>query len=77
MHENSNQHSIATVVNDFLIPSRSSANTEQHRGQHFQIWFLPEPQTWGVDQNAEGYYIKDLGIGFGVFKKMDTLYINN
>ena len=24
-----------------------------------------------MDQ-IEGYYIKDLGIGFGVFKKMDT-----
>jgi hypothetical protein len=24
------------------------------------------------DQNTQGYYIKDLGIGFGVFKKMDV-----
>mmetsp|Transcript_16474 Transcript_16474/g.27971 ORF Transcript_16474/g.27971 Transcript_16474/m.27971 type:complete len:218 (+) Transcript_16474:820-1473(+) len=60
---NSNQQSI--VVNDFVIPSRNIQTAEQHRGRHFQIWFDTQPERLG-------FYIKDLGIGFGVFKKMDT-----
>ena len=50
------------VVNDFVIPSRSQDAQEQHRGRHFQVWF---------DHIRKNYFIKDLGIGFGVFKKMD------
>lgn len=50
------------VVNDFIIPSRNQDGSD-HKGRHFQIWFDP------VRKN---YFIKDLGIGFGVFKKMDT-----
>lgn len=53
------------VVNDFVIPSRNAQSAEQHRGRHFQIWFDPTATSLG-------YYIKDLGIGFGVFKKMDN-----
>ena len=53
------------IVNDFVIPSRNPQSAEQHRGRHFQIWFDVTPEM-------QGYYIKDLGIGFGVFKKMDT-----
>jgi len=30
------------------------------------------PLQWGQDASMQGYYIKDLGIGFGVFKKMDS-----
>ena len=37
---------------------------EQHRGRHFQIRFALELENIV-------YYIKDLGIGFGAFKKMD------
>lgn len=51
------------VVNDFVIPSRNSEAAEQHRGRHFQIWF---------DVYTKQYYIKDLGIGFGVFKRMEN-----
>lgn len=53
------------IVNDFVIPSRNPQSAEQHRGRHFQIWFDSTP-------GYLGYYIKDLGIGFGVFKKMDN-----
>ena len=65
-HENAGLGgSKAMIVNDFVIPSRNSQSAEQHRGRHFQIWFDIQPES-------VGYYIKDLGIGFGVFKKMDT-----
>jgi len=49
------------VVNDFVIPSKSASTAEQHRGRHFMIWFNPEDSH---------YYIKDLGIGYGVFFKI-------
>lgn len=58
------------VVNDFIIPSRNPQSAEQHRGRHFQIWF-------DTQQESLGYYIKDLGIGFGVFKKMDIYGLTN
>jgi hypothetical protein len=50
------------VVNDFVIPSRNPEASEQHKGRHFQIWY---------DTIRQNYYIKDLGIGFGVFRKME------
>lgn len=50
------------VVNDFVIPSRFNDKNQQHKGRHFQIWF---------DLFTKQYYIRDLGIGFGVFKKMN------
>jgi hypothetical protein len=65
-HENTGyDESRPLIVNDFVIPSRNPQQGEQHRGRHFQIWFDIQPQSMG-------YYIKDLGIGFGVFRKMDT-----
>lgn len=51
------------VVNDIVIPSRNQESAEQHRGRHFQIWF---------DYLSKQYFIKDLGIGFGAFKKMEN-----
>lgn len=51
------------VVNDFVIPSRNTEAAEQHRGRHFQIWYEMEKRQ---------YFIKDLGIGFGVFKRMEN-----
>eukprot|EP00356_Strombidium_inclinatum_P007549 CAMPEP_0170495206 /NCGR_PEP_ID=MMETSP0208-20121228/15076_1 /TAXON_ID=197538 /ORGANISM="Strombidium inclinatum, Strain S3" /LENGTH=159 /DNA_ID=CAMNT_0010771365 /DNA_START=723 /DNA_END=1202 /DNA_ORIENTATION=- len=51
------------VVNDFVIPSRSLELAETHQGRHFQVWFEP---------HSKAYFIKDLGIGFGVFKKMEN-----
>lgn len=73
IQENVQQQYNMIVVNDFVIPSRNQQTQEQHRGQHFQIWFFPEPNDWGQEPEDVGYYIKDLGIGFGVFKKMDCL----
>ncbi len=49
------------VINDFVIPSKNAATAEQHRGRHFQIWFDPDNMA---------YFIKDLGIGYGVFVKI-------
>ena len=71
-----------TIVNDFVIPPRNKDSAEQHRGRHFQIWFdCGLTQQYAALNNQydpksypeTGYYIKDLGIGFGVFKKMDVL----
>lgn len=46
-----------------MIPTRYNEPVDKsHKGRHFQIWF---------DIPTKRYYIKDLGIGFGVFKKME------
>ena len=59
----------SVIVNDFVIPPRNKDSAEQHRGRHFQIWF---DVGLSSQQQIVGYYIKDLGIGFGVFKRMDV-----
>ena len=64
-HDTDQKEGNIIAANDFVIPSRNQQSAEQHRGRHFQIWFDAQPESMG-------YYIKDLGIGFGVFKKMDT-----
>jgi len=51
------------VVNDFIIPSRNTELSGQHKGRHFQIWF---------SSLRKNYFIKDLGIGYGVFKRMEN-----
>jgi len=48
------------IVNDFLIPTKERELADKHRGRHFQIQFNPDRLS---------YYLKDLGIGFGVFVK--------
>lgn len=66
------------IVNDFVIPPRNRENAEQHRGRHFQIWFdcgissSYEQHRAQILNSGPGYYIRDLGIGFGVFKKIDV-----
>jgi hypothetical protein len=45
-------------VNDFVIPNKNENTSEQHRGRHFQIQF---------DLNSLNYFIRDLGVGYGVF----------
>ena len=52
-----------TVVNDFVIPSKNPQTAEQQRGRHFQIRFDPE---------SHKYFIRDLGIGHGVFARLDS-----
>lgn len=56
------QTTAKTVVNDFVIPSKNPQTAEQQRGRHFQIRFDPDFMK---------YFIKDLGIGHGVFAKLD------
>jgi hypothetical protein len=50
-------------VNDFVIPNRLQGTAENHRGRHFQVWF---------DLEDCCYFIKDLGVGYGVFVKQDS-----
>ena len=48
--------------NDIVIPAKNEASQEQFPGRHFQIRF---------DVAVNGYRIKDLGVGYGVFAKID------
>ena len=50
------------VINDFIIPSKDKETEKRHRGRHMQIEFSLERQT---------YLIRDLGIGFGAFVRLD------
>lgn len=48
------------IANDFLIPTKEPDLVDKYRGRHFHIKFNPDRLS---------YYLKDLGIGFGVFVK--------
>lgn len=50
------------IVNDIIIKSPDPLVNKKHIGHHFQI-------EYSLSQN--GYLLKDLGIGFGVFQKLD------
>jgi len=50
------------VINDFIVPSKNKETAKRHRGRHLQIEFKPDTYK---------YTIKDLGIGFGAFVKID------
>jgi len=50
------------VINDFIIPSKDKDTEKRHRGRHLQILYSLEKSH---------YLIKDLGIGFGAFVKLD------
>jgi len=54
------------VVNDYIIRSKDPDLNEKHRGRHFQI-------EYSVDTG--NYKIRDLGIGFGVFAKIDQPFV--
>ena len=43
-----------------IIPTKELS--EKHRGRHFQIWY---------DLNSQTYKVKDLGIGCGVFLRLN------
>jgi hypothetical protein len=51
------------IVNDFIIPSKDKETEKRHRGRHMQI-------EYSLEQGGK-YLIKDLGIGFGAFVKLD------
>ena len=58
-------HSFAVqkeIVNDFVIPTKNEDEKEKHRGRQFQIYF---------DIETGSYKIKDLGIGYGAFVKLN------
>ena len=46
------------IVNDFIIPVDKKEERKKHEGRQFQIRF---------DEKENEFYMKDLGIGFGVF----------
>lgn len=46
-----------------MIPTKNEEEKEKHRGRQFQIHFDPETMA---------YKIKDLGIGFGAFVKLNS-----
>ena len=51
------------IINDFIIPSKDKETEKRHRGRHMQIEFR-------LEQGGK-YMIKDLGIGFGAFVRLD------
>ena len=51
------------ILNDFIIRNKDPETNDRHRGRHFQI-------EYSIDQNI--YTIRDLGIGFGAFVKIDN-----
>lgn len=52
----------AEIINDIVIRNKDTDTNNRHRGRHFQIEF---------DSEINGYKIRDLGIGFGAFTKID------
>ena len=50
------------ILNDFIIRNKDPETNDRHRGCHFQIEYCIE---------SNSYRIKDLGIGFGAFVKID------
>jgi len=50
------------IMNDYVIRSKDTDLNDKHRGRHFQI-------EYSIDSNS--YKIRDLGIGFGIFARLD------
>ena len=50
------------IINDFIVPSKDKETERRHRGRHLQVEFKIESMS---------YFIKDLGIGFGAFARLD------
>lgn len=50
------------ILNDFIIRNKDPETNDRHRGRHFQIEYM-------IDSNS--YKIRDLGIGFGAFVRID------
>lgn len=53
---------LSEIVNDVVIPNKDKDTNDRHRGRHFQI-------EYSVDANS--YKIRDLGVGFGAFIKLE------
>ena len=54
------------IINDAVIKLKDKEASQLYRGRHFQIKYYPE---------TDCYKIKDLGVGFGTFMKMDKSII--
>eukprot|EP01022_Parablepharisma_sp_SALTPOND_P029171 TRINITY_DN72718_c0_g1_i1.p1 TRINITY_DN72718_c0_g1~~TRINITY_DN72718_c0_g1_i1.p1 ORF type:complete len:249 (+),score=18.07 TRINITY_DN72718_c0_g1_i1:118-864(+) len=50
------------IVNDLVIKEEDKQISERHQGQHFMI-------EYNVEEDK--YFVKDLGIGFGTFAKIE------
>jgi len=50
------------IVNDYVIRNTDVEINNKHRGRHFQIEYC-------IDSNS--YKMRDLGVGFGVFARID------
>ena len=50
------------IINDFIIPSKDKETERRHRGRHMQIEYNLERAC---------YLVRDLGIGFGAFVRLD------
>lgn len=61
--KNGSKQNGGEVINDFIIPSKDKETEKRHRGRHLQIEYNLE---------KESYTIKDLGIGFGAFVRLET-----
>ena len=62
-HNSKHQGGKREIVNDFVIPSKDKETEKRHRGRHLQIEYNLEKTN---------YFIKDLGIGFGAFVRLDN-----
>lgn len=49
------------IVNDIIMPLEDPNSAELSRGRHFQISY---------DSKTEGFYLLDLGLGFGCYLKL-------
>ena len=54
------------IINDFIIPSKDKETARRHRGRHLEI-------EYHMDRIK--YTIRDLGVGFGAFAKLDNPFV--
>ena len=65
------------VVNDFVIPLHQLQQNQVNRGRQFQVWFdIGVADQMGsslqeTQESTQGYYLKDLGVGFGAYKLLN------
>lgn len=60
--KNTNKETGLDNQNDFIIPSKDKETEKRHKGRHLQIMYNIERSS---------YQIKDLGIGFGAFVRLE------
>lgn len=51
------------IINDVLMRISDPETAEKHRGRHFEVTYKAE---------TKGYWIRDLGVGFGAFLRLDS-----